>query len=36
MNVVPGLFSIIELQPGFTEQQSLQLFSTYLKVFYMQ
>ncbi|XP_023327782.1 apoptotic protease-activating factor 1 [Eurytemora carolleeae] len=32
MNVVPGLFSIIELQPGFTEQQSLQLFSTYLKI----
>ena len=32
MNVVAGQFSVIDIQPGFTEAESLSLFSSYLKV----
>ena len=32
MDVVPGQYSVIEIQPGFTEPESLSLFASYLKV----
>ena len=32
MEIVRGLFSVVELRSGFTEQESMQLFSSYLKI----
>jgi hypothetical protein len=32
MDVVSGQFSVIEIRPGFSETESLNLFSSYLKV----
>ncbi len=32
MDVVSGQFSVIEINPGFSETESLSLFSSYLKV----
>jgi hypothetical protein len=32
MDVVSGQFSVIEISPGFSETESLNLFSSYLQV----